>query len=514
LRGAAAASATALSAVLFGLAFPPWEWKPLAFVALAPLLLAVRAGSARRAAALAVGWSLLAAWVIGDWMPQAVAVYFEQPRPVGYLFFAGVVAAMAAPYYAFAALAYRALAPRAPVAAAPLVAAAAWVTAELGRGRLMTGTPFLIGNPWGLLGYSQVGADALVQVASLGGVYAVSFAVAAANAGLAELVARRAQLSLRGAALALAAALAPAALSVAWGAAALRAASLPPDAAGTPVALVQGDVDLGRGWRSEYYGENLDAYLELTRRAAGAAPRIAVWPESALTFLLAEEPGFARAIARELAGLDLELLAGGPQRIGNGSDRFYNSYYRLTPTGAIAGRYDKQLLVPFSEYVPPGAPDLIRRRFDGARLFAPAASGGLLETRAGPAGVVLCNEAMLPELVAERVRAGASWLVNPSNDTWIRASKFTEHLFDVVALRAVEQRRFLVRASTSGPTAIVDPWGRVAARAPSFEPATLAGVVHPRSDLTPYARVGDAFAVGCALLVAGAAAAAWRRPVP
>jgi len=117
---------------------------------------------------------------------------------------------------------------------------------------------------------------------------------------------------------------------------------------------------------------------------------------------------------------------------------------------------------------------------------------------------------MLPEVVARRVAEGAAVLVNPSNDTWIPEARFAELQLDIVTLRAVEQRRWLVRASTSGPSAIVDPWGRVTARTGIDERATLAGTIRPRQDGTLYGRLGDApAAIG--LLVAAAVAFAPRR---
>ena len=147
MRWALAAAATAASAVLFGLSFPPYEVKVLAWIALAPLLVAIRAGSLRRALVLTAGWSVLAAYVVGDWMPEAVAVYFRQPQPLGFLFFLAVAATMAAPYYMAFAAAYRALPRVTPAALLPLATAAAWVACELGRGRLFTGSAFFIGNP-------------------------------------------------------------------------------------------------------------------------------------------------------------------------------------------------------------------------------------------------------------------------------------------------------------------------------------------------------------------------------
>lgn len=497
---AGALAATAGSAVLFGLSFPPWSVKPLAWVALTPWLWALRTGSLSRALALALLWSLVAAYTVGDWMPEAVAVYFLQPRPVGLLFFVGVVAVMAAPYYAAFAAAYRTLARTVPPALLPWSAAAAWVAAELGRGRLLTGSPLLIGNPWGLIGYSQAGHDALVQIAAWTGVYGIGFAVVAVNACWLEL-ALHARADRRLAARAVGAGVLPAALALAYGMAALPSPAEERAHPGVPVAAVQGHAGLGTRWRPEFYGLNLDVYLTLTAEAARSRPEVVFWPEAALNFFLEGEPRYRRAIADALSAADLELVTGGP-RAEAGGRVVFNTVFSLTPQGEVRGRYDKQYLVPFSEYVPLGSLDLVRRRFEGARVFSPGGEAALLPTRAGRAGVLTCNEAMLPEVAARRVRDGAEYLFNPSNDTWIPEEKFTDHLFAIVSLRAVEQRRWLVRASTSGPSAIVDPWGRVTRRTPAFERSFLVGVVRPRRDLTPYARVGDLFAAGCAAAVA------------
>jgi apolipoprotein N-acyltransferase len=139
------------------------------------------------------------------------------------------------------------------------------------------------------------------------------------------------------------------------------------------------------------------------------------------------------------------------------------------------------------------------------RTYSPGAPDPApLDTRLGRAGLLVCNEAMLPEVAAARVRAGAEILVSPSNDSWIAGEGFAEHMLAVVGLRAIEQRRYLVRASTSGPSAVVDPWGRIPVRTAANRPFVLRGAVRPERDLTPYARFGDAFAVGCALVVAAA----------
>lgn len=495
-------AATALSAVAFGLAFPPAGLKPLAWVALAPFLLALR--GSRLATALVLGelWTLLAAWTVGSWMPDAVATYFLQPRWLGWLFFFGVSTGMAGVYYmAFAAL-YRRLAGRLDPRWMPWAAAAAWTAAEVGRGRLFTAVAFL-SNPWGLLGYSQVGIDAAVQAASLFGVYGIGFAIAAANAALAELAARAWRREAAFAPALIAAGALPALALFAFGALALRGApapdARPPGAA--PVAVVQGHVDLGTRWRSDFYGQNFDVYLAGTREALSRAPgALVVWPEGALTFFLDREPPFQQALARAAAAGGGEVAVGGPRQVDGGpggAPRYFNSLFVVDGAGRVSAPYDKQALVPFTEYAPLAGLDLVRRRFEGVRFFSFGAPSPPLATKAGRAGVLLCNEGMLPELAGRRVAEGAELLLNPSNDTWIPSRRFADHLFDIVRLRAVEQRRWLVRASTSGPSAIVDPWGRVQAASAPFERAVVTGWVEPRETRSLYGRIGDAFAFAC-----------------
>jgi apolipoprotein N-acyltransferase len=429
---------------------------------------------------------------------------------VGVALFFAVFTAMAGPYYFAFAAAYRKLAPRF-VWALPFLTGAAWTAAELGRGRLLTGTPFFIGNPWGLLGYSQLEHLALAQVASVTGVYGISFAAACTNAALAEAWIRLRDGAFGGAAAVglVAASLLPAIAMSIYGGITLRAARPEPARAGVAVALVQGNVDVGSRWRSDLYGENLDVYLRLTNEvAAREQPRVVFWPEGALTFFLEDEPLYRKAIAALQRPADLELVIGGPRTTRGDTPAYFNSIFVLSPSGDITARYDKEYLVPFAEYFPFQI-DVMRRHFGRVRSFAHAEDTAPLPTRAGTAGVVICNEVMLPEVVAERVAAGAEYLVNPSNDSWISDPKYTDQQLDMARLRAIEQRRWLVRVSTAGPSAVIDPFGRVQVQTRPLVQEVAVGSIAPRSDLTLYGRVGDAFALAC---VAAVALALFRRP--
>lgn len=500
------------SGILFSLAFPPTGWALLGWVALAPLCVALRRGSLRQVLFIAWLWCLVATWGIGDWFPHSVASYFGQSAFVSFGLFAFVLTFMAGFYYMAFAAAYRALAQRYGALALPFLAGAGWTVAELGRGRLFTATPFFIGNPWGLLSYSQAELLPVVQIASVTGIYGVSFAMACTNAAVAELwiALTRRDSSPDRALAALAIACIPGAVIVAFGIATLRgSAASEADVSTTRIAIVQGNLNLGSRWRSDFYGKNLDVYMRLTHEASQeGAPEIVFWPEAAMTFFLEDDPLYQKAIARVLTHDDIELIAGGPRAVGD-PPIYYNSIYMMGKDGEIEGRYDKQYLVPFSEYFPLGV-DVLKRRFGRIREMQPAESIELLPTRAGPAGIVICNESMFPEVVADRVARGATYLVNPSNDSWISEPKYTEQQFDIAILRAIEQRRYLVRASTAGPSAVVDPWGRVQVRTESLTQDVILGEIRPRDGITLYGRVGDLFAFACLGVVAAALAVGRR----
>ena len=500
--------AAVASGVLYALAFPPLRWRALAWVALVPLLLALRGAGWRRRLALGVVWTLASGWSTGTWMPSAVASYFAQPLAIGIALFLLVTVGMAAPYYAAFAAAY------APLtrfgAATPLLAGAAWAAAELARGRLLNGTLVYVGNsPWATLGYSQAGFLPLLQIAAATGVYGVSFVVVAANAAIADVVATRG--AARAAWTGLAATTAVAAAVLLGGALALRSAG-PPLGHAVDVAIVQGDVGAAVRWSAEGPARTLETYQRLTRALlADHPPALVFWPEAAVTAFVDQDDAARRALAATLAGGGAELVMGAPRAGGpEGAPPYANSMYLVAPDGALTARYDKQYLLPFMEYFPLRL-EMARRRFGRVREFTPGAATPPLPTRAGAAGVLICNEAFLPPVASRRVADGATYLVNPSNDSWVPDAGFAWQQFDIAALRAIEQRRYLVRVSDSGPSGVVDPLGRVVAHTEALTRDVLRASVAPATERSPYARVGDLFGVGCVVTVAVALARSARR---
>jgi apolipoprotein N-acyltransferase len=511
-------AATLSSGALYGLAFPPLRLQILAWIALAPLLLALRGARVGATLGLMWLWAITASYSSGHWLPGTVETFYLQPSWVGWLFFFGISTVSAAPYYLPLGLALRRLGPRFEGRwSYPWVIGSAWVTAELARGRLLNDLGVFISNPWAQIGYSQVGHETLVQVASVTGIYGVTFAVVTANAGLVGLVLRAVRGELRAApCLALASAgVSPVLLALVWGSAELIRAPEPGLVVGdtASVAVVQGNIGWGARWRPEFYGSNLETYLQLTREAVeGTRTDFVTWPESAMAFFIEKEPRFRSSIGRVLSVSGTTLLAGGVRLDGSEeSPRYYNTIFAIGADGEIQGHYDKEKLVPFGEYFPLQTIEILRRRFARVRVFEPGSPDSVLPTRLGPAAVAICNEVMLPELVARRVRAGGEFILNPSNDAWSPEPVFAEQMLNMAIIRAVEQRRWLVRASTTGPSALVDPWGRILARTSLGERRWIRGTIGARREQSVYGRLGDSFALGCVTATAALLLLAPRR---
>lgn len=482
------------SAALHALAFPPWDLVPMAFVAVVPFLVALRGLPIGRAALAGHLWGSAAIWGVGYWVADALTFYYQQPWWFGVLFCLVGCQILWGLYYAAFAAAAAVTLPRLTPAWRPPVTAMLWVACELARARLLTG------EPWMLLGYALVPSPHLIQAADLGGVYLLSFAAILANAALAELAlapgAARRALAAR--------VLAPPLLLLAGiaGYGAWRLDTVFPHDAPLRVAVVQGNNDVGSQWRPELYGAGLDEYARLSRETIRAqAADLLVWPESAVTFFPAHEPGLRAAIGDVLRDTGTDLVLGAPHHEGGAA--YFNSAFHVRADGAVTGRYDKVHLLPFGEYFPLRFLAFLRRHFERVRTFTPGDDGVLLATRAGPTAVLICFEAIFPEIVRARMRAGARLIVNLSNDVWLgRGVGQAQHLAMVV-LRAVENRTWVVRATTTGISAFVDPWGRVRGLTPIDAATVLHGTVTPQRIVTPYERVGDLFAYAC---VAGALA--------
>jgi apolipoprotein N-acyltransferase len=263
------------------------------------------------------------------------------------------------------------------------------------------------------------------------------------------------------------------------------------------VSVVQGNIDQSVKWKPEYQQKTLSTYETLTRTTAGFRPRITVWPETAVPFFFQEAGDNSRRVVDIAEASGGALLFGSPayERTGDGV-RYLNRAYLVDPSDRSIRHYDKVHLVPFGEYVPlKQFLFFIQRLVPAAGDFAAGAEVAPLRLGTASIGVLICFEAIFPDLARRMSRQGANVLVNLTNDAWFgRTSAPHQHLA-MAAFRAVETRRPLVRAANTGISAFVLPSGKIGPSSPLFAEAVLTESVRlAPAGLPFYARHGDLFA--------------------
>lgn len=486
--------------------FAPFALPLVAMTGLAVLFLLWHdAATPRRAAALGFAWGLGLFGFGVSWVFIALETFGGMPLPVAIVATAGFVAYLAL-WPALAGWIVVRVTPAHSLARG-VAAAGAFVLSEWLRGFVFTGFP------WLAAGYAQLPVDApwpLAGFAPVGGVFLVSLATALVAACVPSFVdalesgARRKAIAL----LAFVAVLHVAGL-------ALRAVEWTRPM-GEPVAisLVQGNISQEEKFDPAFQPRNQEIHADLVRAARG---RIVVLPESTYPQFAHEVPSevfeglAAAARSRDgmvLAGLFVLLPPAAPGE----DERIHNSVVSLSADAPQL--YRKHHLVPFGESIPLKG---LVGWFINSVLHIP-----LADQTPGPAlqpPFVVAGQRLALNICYEDVFGGelaiparnATILVNVTNDAWYGRSIAARQHNQIAAMRALETRRPMLRATNTGITSAIDAEGRMTASLPWFTRGILEVTVTGREGLTPYMRVGDALVLLLAsTLLAGAALASRR----
>ena len=474
-------------------------WGVFAWVALLPLH--------RVLIGATTGQAFLRGWLAGFlaftgtmyWVVIAMHLYGKVPLPISVglmLVLAGYLGLYVGLYaWGFVRLEQR------WAAAAWIAAPCLWVSLEYVR------THAFSGLPWGLLGYSQFQWLPLIQIANITGVYGVSFLIVLVNVSLFFLFrwfwAEKSQHPLRPW---IPLASAVAAILGVW-LYGLNQLHLPPSERLT-IGVVQANIDQAHKWDSAYRMETLERYRRLTEAVSPKSDLI-LWPEAATPFMFEQEPGYRSLVTEMTKDARVPLVFGSPAltRASDGTPYLLNSAYILNPAGEITGRYDKQHLVPFGEYIP-----LERILFFLDKLvvgigdFQPGPGPTLLSFTRGSDqrqtrfGVAICYEVIFPDLVRQLANEGADFLVTITNDAWFGKTVAPHQHFGMVVFRAVENRMAFARAANTGVSGLIDPTGRILMATPIFTEHAIIGSIPLSAPSTLYTRFGDVFAWACVIM--------------
>lgn len=482
----------ALTGILGFASFPRLSLGYLAWIAFVPLLVFLLA-SPGSSSAFAGGMisGAVEFLLIFTWVPPVLNHYGGMPYAAAWALYVAMALVLSA-YAGLAALLTRYCMDRGGdrfMLAFPF----AWVAMEYARGHFPFG-----GFPWLLSGYSQTDYLRLIQVADIAGVYGVSFVIAWVNVAF---VWAGMRLVRRGA--------------PAW-----------PVTVGFLLVLFcfgYGEASL-RYWnrmKPEYTAallqENLsadepepvlarkvqDGYVKMADLVNRIPVDLLVLPESPSPLPFQHDPNYRRALQqlahRYSLGLVFNNIADAER---GGATAYFNSAYFLDREGIELARYDKIHLVPFGEYIP------LRRLFFFAETitkdvedFTPGTHYALATLEGRPVNALICFEAVFPELARRFARDGSQLIINLTNDAWYgRTAAPFQHLA-MSRWRAVENRRYMLRAANSGISAVVKPTGGLQAVTGLFREEICVGLFAFSSTQSIYTRFGDLFVLACAIIL-------------
>ena len=514
LRLSALAIFSSLLQVLpFPIAGPAPLWRRLfCWFCLTPLLLAMlgtnKAGRPLRPAQTALlAYVCGFFWYMGNcyWIYQTMHLYGDIPRvaSVGILvLFSLYVALYHAMFGALIGILRKKFTIQTVLWCAPFL----WVAVELARA-------LITGFPWDLLGYTQVDNLAVSRLAPWTGVMGLSFVVACVNVlWLSQLPLPRGKSLGAGIAVASALVLTATLFSV---------YRTPPKAPTSASAvLLQENISVGAQANGviESKEQMLASFTDLslhpdfstntssnsTTTISVAKPDIIAWPEAPTEFIDAD-PVFRSTLGalaiRAQTPVVVNSISFG-QRNANGHYDEYNSADFFLPNGSYAGHYDKMRLVPFGEYVPYKPLFFFAGDLLGSLPFVPGLQRRLFASGGRQYGIFICYESIFGDDIRRFVADGAEVLVNISDDGWYGDSSAPWEHLDMVRMRAIENGRWVLRATNTGITAAIDPYGRITASMPRHIRGSTQVNFGYLSNETLYTRYGDWFGWLCAIVSA------------
>jgi apolipoprotein N-acyltransferase len=523
-------AAAVLSAALLELPFPiagpmpPWR-SIFAWFGLVPLLWALHSpmcveGKRPLRKAFLIGYLSGFLWYMGNcyWVRDTMAAYGDMPLMAPTLLLIGYSAVLGLYWGVFGLAVVLVRRASGNMRIALLAAPVLWTALELVAARFTS-------VPWDQLGYSQVDNGLVNQLAPWTGVYGISFVLVAVNAlivgGLlldCRKVIRFSDRQMAGVA------------GVVLMCCGAIGVTIPPErpAPSATAVLIQPNLDVGNESRWNGPGEWEEHMAEFQRLASeqckgyiggipqtGAPtgeincppyethPALIAWPESPAPFD-ESDPRFQDSIRRIAQSVHGPVVTGGIGWTLNQQDNewdYFNSALIFGADGEKVGRYDKIHLVPFGEYVP----------FEKLLTFAHKLTGRVSKFTRGTDrkvfrlgghryGVFICYEAVFADEVRHFAQLGAEVLVNISDDGWYGDTSAAWQHLNMARMRAIENRRWILRDTNTGVTCVIDPNGVVRQSIPRHQTDALPAEFGFRDDITFYTEHGDVFGWGCVLL--------------
>lgn len=478
------------TSVMLSLSFPPFEMPIFAWIAFVPLFSVIKDKHPSRAFFIGLISGFLFYCILMYWLVETMEHYGNINIVLSILIFIILVIYLSLYWAVFTFTVSRFMKDSSTMIFAPPL----WVMLEYLRAHIFTGFP------WELLGYSQFSNLTIVQIADITGPYGLSFLIMFFNTLIYEMIANpsreRKPFFIKAASVFVILYL----LVYAYGKYALS--KYDKFIGPYSVSIIQGNIDQSLKWDKKFRQSTINIYERLTMGSLSRNPDLIVWPETAAPFLYNVEKEYRNKIEDIVKRSGRFLLTGSPSvRVEGDKVELFNSAFLIDPSGSTIEQYDKIHLVPFGEYVPlKRILFFIKPMVEAAGDFKSGSRYVVFDMDGKKFSVIICFEAIFPELCRRFVKAGAEFLINITNDAWFGKTSAPYQHLSMVTFRAIENRVFIVRAANTGISAIINPAGRILASTDLFKEAILTGGIDMRKEYTIYSRWGDVFAWICICL--------------
>ncbi|MGV3639892.1 MAG: apolipoprotein N-acyltransferase [Adhaeribacter sp.] len=434
----------------------------LGWLALAPLFLAMlKYPTGKQAFRLGLVFGFFSSLLLNFWVVKVVQHYAQGSMWLGTACLLATMAVMALVYGSqfslFACLRFPASV-RSHNWLNALLMTCLWVLTEWIRMQVFPGFPSL----HFAVGLTQASQLYLVQPAAWGGVYLLSFLIVGGNYFLALALYRQ-----QGKWITLA--LLMCGLHLAggyWTYRHISSQTASPRQASIRTALVLAALPPEAVWDAHQGPGLVQGLLNLHQQAVKLKPNLVLWSETVVPWTYAADDDFLLALAGQGKGQGMHMLLGMNTAAAGAGGRLHNSAYLLAPGGTLTGRYDKQQLLSGVEQSlgTESAGLLLPFLARTGLVMHPGPQASPLLTPWGKAGVLICNESVVPDLTSAHASNGMSFLLNLSNNAWFYDSFVPLLHFYNARLRAVEARKDLVINSNLGISGLIRADGRIAAR--------------------------------------------------
>jgi len=471
-----------LSGAFTALSFPKFNLSFFAWISFIPLLFIIINKKPGQAFLLGLIAGLSFNAILVYWIPAVPAHYGNLSLGLSLLIYILLILFLAL-FWAFFCLLFSKIHqsfPKSIFVLAPFL----WISFEY------ISTYFLTGFPWGLVGYSQYRNIYFIQLTAITGIYGISFVLILFQSLFVFSMNHRKKIYFF---------IGLALVFLIHLGGFLSAKKNPQTENSFTASVVQGNVSSDIYWNqisSQEIWNLFERHMDLTRKAHWEGSRLIIWPEFSvpLCFSCSSDlyQDFEETLFEFVQETGSTLLLGTNETTRTPTDlNYHNTALCLSPYLSMT-QYYKMHLVPFGEYTPyKKIFFFIEKMTHAIGDITPGTEYTLHQFEGKKFGSPICYEIIFPNLVRKFVKKGANFLVTITNDGWYGKSSAPYQHFSIAVFRAVENRRYLLRAATTGISGIVDPYGRILVKSELMTQTHLTGNITPSHALTFYTKYGD-----------------------